>query len=531
MKKYYFIFLIPWVLGVYTAKGQDVGESKDSLEYFKATGIKKCPSEKVMFGGQLYLCNSLTWKLVFEENFDGNTLDLSRWMAHNQGALYGNGGDTQEYQTPNNITVSNGTLKIVSKKETSQRKAIPWEPDNEILSDGLPNLRTYNYTSGEIWSNPKFVQGKLVGRIKIPKGWGFNPAFWMFGNPPWNEIDVFEFPNEWRFNIFNFTYEPRPDLLSKVHHMTVHYKTDASGDSYNCSSNYTDIDFSANFHIFTMIWDKDKIDFYVDGVLKSHHARYYTDNGQEAGCTLYPYTIYIEKPFPRDPMHIILNVAIQHNGGNDPNSSTPFPSQMEVDYVRFYQRLPCYSESTLITNPATLNITDGAFNSVVGTTIKMGDGFTLNSGQHLSARATDKIVLQAGFTAKAGCNFTAKIDPSACNSSKGMEGEIEEDDFFAQEEGEEIIPKKTGQEDIISDIRVFPNPTYDRLFIETPYCCGKTTRYKIQMLNALGIVLQSFATEEYRISMDMNNYSPGLYLLNVINTDTGEVISHKIIKQ
>jgi hypothetical protein len=153
----------------------------------------------------------------------------------------------------------------------------------------------------------------------------------------------------------------------------------------------------------------------------------------------------------------------------------------------------------------------------------------LESNQQLSARATEKIVLQSGFTAKAGCTFIAKIDPAACNSGKGME---DEEDFFTPEEETEIISKRTGQEEtIMTDIRVYPNPTYDRIFIEIPYYYGKTMRYKIQMLNAQGKILQMIETEEYRIIMDMNNYPQGLYLLNITNIETGEVSNYKIVRQ
>jgi hypothetical protein len=231
-------------------------------------------------------------------------------------------------------------------------------------------------------------------------------------------------------------------------------------------------------------------------------------------------------PYPHNPMNIILNVAIQHNNGNDPDRTTPFPSQMEVDYVRFYQQTPCYDESILITDPTTIrNFKDGAFNSVVGTILKMGDGFTLNNNQQLSARASNKIVLQAGFTAKAGCNFTAAIDPSACSSSKGMEDEIDEN------EGAEIIPKRMVQEEnVMTDIRVFPNPTYDKLFIEIPHNF-KTTQHKIQILNAQGTILQTFVTEEDKTSVDMERFLSGLYLLNITNIETGKVSNYKIIRQ
>jgi len=490
MKKYYFILLIPLLWFSFIAKGQEI-RGDDDLD-------RKCFGSTVYPSDTLHICSSDTWKLVFEENFNGDTLDLNKWRPIKGVARDRTFSIQKAWHKPENIVVSNGLLKIVSKRETMLHMPVvtSWNPYTVEYVD-------FDYTTGEIWTNSKFYQGKLTARIKISKGWGLWPAFWMYGDPPYSEIDVFEFWNE-----------SDRSLLSKVHNMCVH------GNGEWCPSDYTGSDFSTDFHEFTMIWDEYAIYFYVDGRLKRTHTHYW-----DVGCTLYPNTDYRKLTYPEAPMSIILNVAIQHNDGNDPDKTTPFPSQMEVDYVRLYQRLPCYDESTIITAPTSIyNFRDGAFNSVVGTTIKMGGGFTLNNRQQLYAKATDKIVLQSGFTAKAGCDFIAKIDPLACNGSREMEDEIDEDGDA------EIIPKMTGQEEnIMTDIRVFPNPAYDKLFIEIPYYPEKTVQYKMQMLNAQGKMLQKFITE-HSISMEMNNYSEGLYLINITNMETGEINNYKIIK-
>ncbi len=111
---------------------------------------------------------------MFEDNFDGNTLDLSTWEIRpwSQGAL--DEGSTRQYYTLDNAIVSNGRLKIVAKKETIQRRADSYELDTVILSDGLPNLRTYYYTSSNIWTTKStFSYGKFEARIKLAKGKGF----------------------------------------------------------------------------------------------------------------------------------------------------------------------------------------------------------------------------------------------------------------------------------------------------------------------------------------------------------------------
>ncbi|MBI4646073.1 MAG: family 16 glycosylhydrolase [Bacteroidia bacterium] len=137
-------------------------------------------------------CNNGSYYLAFEDNFDGNSLDLSKWEIQpwGQGALQGSANI--EYYSLDNAIISHGTLKITAKKETVTRRAVSWMDDNEILSDGLPNLRTYEYTSSNIWTKKKFFNGKYEIRSRMPNGTGLWPAFWMFGGQRWNEIDVFD---------------------------------------------------------------------------------------------------------------------------------------------------------------------------------------------------------------------------------------------------------------------------------------------------------------------------------------------------
>ena len=286
-------------------------------------------------------CDNNPWVLVFEDEFNGNSLDLSRW-SYGPRMRYCN--DEQQYYTSgDNIVVSNGTLKLIAKKETVYAKAVDWLPANEHLYctiDGVQvdrgqNARYFYYTSANIETIKKFSYGKFEARIKIPKGKGFWPAYWTFSGNPWNEIDVFEFGNE--DNIYG-NYDP--SKLSKVHHMTAHYDYDNDGNDNMCGTKYTGVDFSQSFHIYTLIWEKNKIEWYVDGVLKRTDFRYYTILRQTTGCTIEAWHQYIlNKIYPKDPMAIILNLAIQ-SGSNSPDNSTPFPSQMEVDWVKYYSKHP-----------------------------------------------------------------------------------------------------------------------------------------------------------------------------------------------
>ena len=56
------------------------------------------------------------WTLVGGDEFNGSSLDTSKWSAYNN--TYGDGNNEYACLTPNNVAVTGGSLKITSKKET-----------------------------------------------------------------------------------------------------------------------------------------------------------------------------------------------------------------------------------------------------------------------------------------------------------------------------------------------------------------------------------------------------------------------------
>jgi beta-glucanase (GH16 family) len=103
---------------------------------------------------------------------------------------------------------------------------------------------------------------------------------------------------------------------------TIHYGHDFwRYDSQNLAIDT--IDFSEDFHIYTVLWTEDCILFQVDGI----------DVGvPNTRSSVLPTTW----PFDQD-FHLILNVAVGGNLPGNPSFSTQFPQTMEVDYVRVYQ--------------------------------------------------------------------------------------------------------------------------------------------------------------------------------------------------
>ena len=275
-------------------------------------------------------CMEEKWTLEFEDNFDGNNLDLNKWKnrEYSQGSFENEG--SSEYYTLDNIKVENGICKIIPKKETIIRKAVSWKADSLILQDGKINTRQYDYTSGWIETKQYFHYGKFEIRCKIPKGKSMWPAFWMYGEKDRinNEIDVFEF-----WNPTNSFGKYTPKKLSKIHHMTIHYNKKMSGKKYEGE------DFSKDFHTFTVVWDSTKIEWFVDGQLKRTSTYYQTKRGKDVDCkdVKAGNTYYLNPIFPNEKMAILANLALQ-SGKNSPDENT-FNSVFEIDYIRYYKTI------------------------------------------------------------------------------------------------------------------------------------------------------------------------------------------------
>jgi beta-glucanase (GH16 family) len=242
--------------------------------------------------------------LIWSDEFsspNGSSPDPAKWTAVNNGSGYGN--RELEYYTgrPSNVHEHNGSLVITARRE-------PF-----VGRDGLAR----SYTSGRIESRGFFElkYGRIEARIKLPKGQGIWPAFWMLGNnfdrigwPDCGEIDIME----------NVGFEP-----SKIHG-SLH------GPGYSGGSPLSGIytlpnqaRFSDNFHVFAIEWKPQIVRFYVDGIL------YETQTAENVPAG---HRWVFDHPF-----YVVLNLAVGGYWPGDPDATTQFPASMLVDYVRVYR--------------------------------------------------------------------------------------------------------------------------------------------------------------------------------------------------
>ncbi|HCT80427.1 MAG TPA: 1,3-beta-glucanase [Micromonosporaceae bacterium] len=243
----------------------------------------------------------LTWADEFT-GAAGTPPNSSRWAYDVGGGGWGN--NELEYYTTSTRNAAldgNGNLVITARRE---------------------NPAGYNcwygscqYTSARLLTAGKFTQayGRFEARLKVPRGQGLWPAFWMLGDnigqvgwPASGEIDIME----------NVGFEP--NTVHGTLHGPGYSGGSGVGGAYSLPGGAA---FADAFHTFTIDWAPDSITWYVDGVQYQRRTA--------ADLRGNPWV------FNR-PFFMILNVAVGGNWPGSPNASTVFPQTMVLDYVRVY---------------------------------------------------------------------------------------------------------------------------------------------------------------------------------------------------
>jgi beta-glucanase (GH16 family) len=244
------------------------------------------------------------WELLWADEFEGaaeTPVNTEYWTAETGGSGWGN--NELEYYTDRveNLSLDgNGNLAIVARQEN---------PNNYRCHYGK-----CSHTSARIITKDKitFTYGRVEARIKVPRGQGIWPAFWMLGN----DISKVGWPNSGEIDIMEHIGKKPRNVYGTVH------GPNYSGANGIQGAYEIDADLADDFHVFAVDWDPDVIRWYVDGNLYS---------------TFTPDKLNGRKwVFDKD-FFIILNVAVGGNWPGIPDETTEFPQTMLVDYVRVYQ--------------------------------------------------------------------------------------------------------------------------------------------------------------------------------------------------
>jgi beta-glucanase (GH16 family) len=240
------------------------------------------------------------WHLVWNDEFDqpdGSGPDVAKWAFDVGGNGWGNNELECYTARTNNARVEGGKLVIEARQESYGGRS---------------------YTSARLLTKGKasWTYGRIEARIRIPRGQGIWPAFWMLGTniaaaswPRCGEIDIME----------NIGKEPG------LVHGTVHGPGYSGGGGIGGPCTLPDgAAFADDFHVYAVEWTTNQIQWFMDGQ---------------------PYFSVTPARLPKGaawvfdrPQFLLLNLAVGGGWPGNPNAQTTFPQRMLVDYVRVYDK-------------------------------------------------------------------------------------------------------------------------------------------------------------------------------------------------
>lgn len=265
------------------------------------------PSQPTPFGRNA----ALYGKLTFRDEFDGTAVNTSKWPMTR--LWY----EPSNYANRGNIDVSGGELRLW---------ATPWASSTDPLvrypneGDSYKNHNATLSTDGSFWQR----YGYFEAEMKMPRGKGPFPAFWLHGHADQNgtevlrrpEIDIMECYPSGTVDKAWSTADNRP-----INHVCTVWRNDNDQIGYRKGNDvgFWQIDLSADYHKYGVHWDVDGFQFTFDG----------QDFGTKIPGSL------------TDPLYIVLDYWM---GGESGLPNDPFGTLVEnssnsllVRYVRAWE--------------------------------------------------------------------------------------------------------------------------------------------------------------------------------------------------
>lgn len=213
---------------------------------------------------------------------------------------------------PNICGWGNNELEFYTQKEIQNARV---ENGHLIIEAHQEERAGKPYTSARLVSRNKgdWKYGRIEVRAKLPTGLGTWPAIWMLptdwkygGWPDSGEIDIMEHVGYAPDTVYGTVHTKAYNHMLGTQRTGMVYKPDAE----------------AKFHIYSINWTAEKIDFILDG--QQYHS--------------FPNESKTSKEWPFDQaFHLIMNIAVGGNwGGKMGVAKDIWPQRMEVDYVRVY---------------------------------------------------------------------------------------------------------------------------------------------------------------------------------------------------
>ena len=250
------------------------------------------------------------WQLVWSDEFDDTSdhmPDRAKWWVE-EGFLR---GFEEQYYTScrvENLKVADGKLTVTAIRE-------PWKNrfyNPKETKDWRYMWKEAQFTSGNVNSTMAWQYGRIDVRFKITAGAGLWPAVWTLG-----EADGLGWPGQGEIDIMEH-FASRGDRFANVLHVKDR-RTNSHRQFGNGEVQLLDGQLLDKFHVASVVWDENKISWYLDDV-KTHEVIREKDIGWDL----------------ENPQYLKVNLAIGGTGGGkvDPKIQR---AEFVLDYIRVYQ--------------------------------------------------------------------------------------------------------------------------------------------------------------------------------------------------
>lgn len=265
--------------------------------------------------------------LAWSDEFNGTSLDTINNWSFDTGLVY---NDIRERYARSCVTVENGSLVIWSKYD--------------------PNASSsFRYTSGRIDSHDRkfFTYGYFEASIKAPLGQVSGPGLlscvWLLGNNIWHGV---AWPTCGEMELYDQrpsnavvqppVPQPVPAVIGDNEFLACcHYGNANGSPSYHSLQHNYPAVLSDRFHIYGILWDSLHVEYYFDDTL-FWGVDYPKVNGTNFGVP----DINLPENFTtfHSPFYWIINVGVGGSFQGQNINNAIFPTKMELDYVRVYQK-------------------------------------------------------------------------------------------------------------------------------------------------------------------------------------------------
>ena len=242
------------------------------------------------------------YELTFADEFDGESLDMTKWRAHDGGGVRKGG-----YWSTDMARVEDGNLIITTQYKEDGQHGPGW------YTCGLDTSKAF-----------KQAYGYFECRCILPKGQGLWSAFWMTNSNVWKvsddatqgaELDIMESPF-WHLG----------GTMNRKITQNIHYS------GYDLETKYKNVgifnldnDPYENYNTYGLKWTPEEYIFYI--------------NGREVARTDYG-------GVSTQPEYMIVSCEVDGGDGSptfgwsgniEKNDKATFRAEYKVDYVRAYQ--------------------------------------------------------------------------------------------------------------------------------------------------------------------------------------------------